>query len=319
MYHGFTDIDSQNGIINFHGKHMNAGNFRRQISYLNKNYNIIRLDQLVEIYRKGEKLPERAVVITFDDGYKSNYALAFPVLKELDAFATIFITTNFIEYEEFLWPDRVEYALDKTPVTMFDLVVNNEITHFDIPDTESRIACYQKINALLKNVTRESRGKVINELERKLGCKLAMNGDVHNIYRPLAWGEVMEMTGSGLVSIGSHTISHGIVTKFSTEKMREELSLPKQVIEKHTGVPCTLFAYPNGAPGDFSGQSRKVLIDLGYSCGLTTVKGKNDRHADVYELRRLAVKNNVTSGEFAMAVSGATECLLRAKASIFNK
>lgn len=43
---------------------------------------------------KGEKLPERPIAITFDDGYLSNYEDAYPVLKELEIPATIFIVTS---------------------------------------------------------------------------------------------------------------------------------------------------------------------------------------------------------------------------------
>jgi peptidoglycan/xylan/chitin deacetylase (PgdA/CDA1 family) len=313
MYHGFTDETSHAGLMNYHGKHLFVGRFRQQIAYLKRHYTIISLDHLVEAQAGKRELPDRAVILTFDDGYKSNHSLAYPVLKEFAAPATIFITGNFVDKREFLWPDRVEYALDKTSVSSFDLTVNNEIIHFDIPDRESKKACNHRINGLMKAVPQDARENILQEIEEKLGHTLSACSNVHDMYLPLDWADVQEMIGSGLVSFGSHSISHGIISRYSPERMREELLFPKQVIEEKTGVPCTLFAYPNGAPGDFSAESRRLLIDLGYTCGLTTVKGSNDSKADIYELKRVGIRNSMDIAEFVMAISGATRFLLKLK------
>ena len=65
--------------------------FRKQIQALSDaGFNAISLEQLRDYVYNGTPLPEKPIVLTFDDGYLSNYADAFPVLKEYNMKATIF-------------------------------------------------------------------------------------------------------------------------------------------------------------------------------------------------------------------------------------
>jgi len=68
--------------------------FERQMRFLKRHhYNVLPLETLVQLI-KEENVPPKAVAITFDDGYKDNYAYAFPVLKKYNLPATIFIIVN---------------------------------------------------------------------------------------------------------------------------------------------------------------------------------------------------------------------------------
>ena len=71
--------------------------FDKEINYLKKNnYYFINTEELIN-YINGEIiLPNKSVLITFDDGYKDNYIYAFPIIKKYNAKATIFVNTNFI-------------------------------------------------------------------------------------------------------------------------------------------------------------------------------------------------------------------------------
>src|SRR5215471_14717547 len=55
--------------------------FDQQMRFLKTCYNVLSLSELVERSRRGD-VPERAVAITFDDGYRDNYDCAFPILKK---------------------------------------------------------------------------------------------------------------------------------------------------------------------------------------------------------------------------------------------
>ncbi len=54
---------------------------------------------LVEALQRGSELPPKSVLITFDDGYRDNYENAFPLLRERQLQATIFVVTDFIDEE----------------------------------------------------------------------------------------------------------------------------------------------------------------------------------------------------------------------------
>lgn len=66
--------------------------FKRQMELIKKSgYNTISFSDLYNYTEKGIELPENPILITFDDGYYSNYKIAYPILKELDMKATIYI------------------------------------------------------------------------------------------------------------------------------------------------------------------------------------------------------------------------------------
>lgn len=87
IYHHFSEQDfNENSLV------IGRENFKRQIKYLKDNgYNSISIRQLVDFVENGTELPEKPVLITIDDGYESNYTIAYEVLKEFDTKATIFM------------------------------------------------------------------------------------------------------------------------------------------------------------------------------------------------------------------------------------
>ena len=59
--------------------------FVQHMQYLQENnFNVLPLESVIETLRNKEALPEKTLVITFDDGYKSIYDTAFPILRQLN-------------------------------------------------------------------------------------------------------------------------------------------------------------------------------------------------------------------------------------------
>ena len=304
MYHGFTDKAEHEGIENYQGKHLNIGVFRSQLEYLKKYYNVISLNKAVEHYTKDIPIPDNSVVITIDDGYRSNYALAYPILKEYGAPATVFLTTDFVGKKEFLWADRVEYAINRTRADNLKLLIGDKRYSFNLSDNNLKIASERKIRSLLKSKDYKTRDRIIKKLEENLGQRLPQDRETPEEYRPLEWNEAAEMAGSGIISIGSHTQKHAILTRLKTEDAKEELSSSKKSVEEKTSMECMLFCYPNGEVGDFSDRTKTLLKESGYSCGLTNVAGMNDKRSDIFELKRYGMSSQVDSIEFAMLLAG---------------
>lgn len=80
-----------------HQLELSAADFEAQLVYLKENrYRILSFAEVEEIMLKGQPIPERAVVITIDDGYRSVYDIAWPILKQHGVKATLFNYTDFI-------------------------------------------------------------------------------------------------------------------------------------------------------------------------------------------------------------------------------
>jgi peptidoglycan/xylan/chitin deacetylase (PgdA/CDA1 family) len=71
--------------------------FERQMRYLKENgYHVITAEELLAFLEYRQGLPQKSVLITMDDGYRSVYDIAYPILKEYEFTATLFIYTSFV-------------------------------------------------------------------------------------------------------------------------------------------------------------------------------------------------------------------------------
>ena len=88
MYHSIDSEKNKGGIF--------VDEFEEHIKWI-KDKKTFKMEELKGL---DYTLPQNSILITFDDGYKNNYTLAFPILKKYNMKATIFLNTKFIEKDE---------------------------------------------------------------------------------------------------------------------------------------------------------------------------------------------------------------------------
>lgn len=98
MYHGFCPAKDSWSL-----EPVSPREFEKEMEYFSRNYELLSLDQLAEYMRQGKTLPGKAMVMTFDDGYKDNYPYAYPVLKKYHILATVFLTAGHIGSDRLFW------------------------------------------------------------------------------------------------------------------------------------------------------------------------------------------------------------------------
>lgn len=304
MYHGFADRPSHDGIANHEWKHLPAVEFRKQLTFLVRHYHLMRLEDLVRATTTGAALPPRPAVITIDDGYRSAYTVAYPLLQEFEAPAAVFLATGFVNERRYLWTDRVEYAIDHAEPGSLALDVDGNRIRLEISDHVSRIAADRVVRSAFKRLPQDSIDRHVDALERSVGRSLPGASDSDAIYQPLEWEEVRKMANSGLVSFGAHSHSHVILSRCDERRASHELLTSKRIVEERLGRPCDLFCYPNGRTGDFNAVTRRLVKESGYSCALTTVYGMNSTRPDVYELKRYNLGKRLIPGEIEVRLSG---------------
>jgi peptidoglycan/xylan/chitin deacetylase (PgdA/CDA1 family) len=105
VYHQFSNDHSDKLTIK-------TENFYEQMLYLKENgFKVIGLDQLLDFMEFKSPLPEKAIVITIDDGWLSTYEIAYPILKKFGFPATLFVYTDFIEGDQAMnWSQLKEMA-----------------------------------------------------------------------------------------------------------------------------------------------------------------------------------------------------------------
>lgn len=253
--------------------------FAEQMDYLAHDWNLCGLEDAIERIKRRE-VRDNTVVVTFDDGYRDNYANAFPILKKLSIPATIFLATDAIGSGRLLWHDRVFSAFRSTRALFFENFVNRS-RRYSLATLPERVAAQHETLEFLWSVNDGERARWIDHLVEAL--------EVEDLTEKpglmLSWEDVKVMHEGG-VSFGSHTVTHPILSKQSIDRAREEIDASKSTIEAKLQVPVRTFAYPFGKEAHFSEAIKGILKEAGYTCAVTTLFGTNDGRQDVFELRR---------------------------------
>ena len=269
MFHGLTD-QHPNGLENSSNLHIHADLFADLCAWLRKNSKVISLKEALVLHRAGEPLPRNSVVLTFDDGYASNYHLAYPILRQNNLPATIFAATDFIQNRAWLWPDRLEYAVGNSTKLYLKSSLLDQPFSFPLTTDAQRLECIHRLSIALKQMPQEMIHAEITSMEEELGTSLNLAKQIPAIYEPLTWPQIREMVASGLITIGAHTHRHLILARCLPETLREELATSNQILADALGSRPSLFAYPNGKAGDFNHDTRLALQEAGYEGSVTT-------------------------------------------------
>jgi peptidoglycan/xylan/chitin deacetylase (PgdA/CDA1 family) len=105
--------------------------FEAQMKYLKDNgYQTISLTDLYKYFMKQKPIPEKSVVLTFDDGYENNYTAMFPVLKKYKFKATIFVITSRIDKNHRFMTSKQLLEMDKYGIDIESHTVNHERLKF---------------------------------------------------------------------------------------------------------------------------------------------------------------------------------------------
>ena len=285
MFHGFAS-GRLLPFENLEHKHLEVAKWRAFASWLSRMYRVIPLSEAVDCLERGKSLPDYALCVTMDDGFRSTHDLAFPVLKELGMPASIYLATAFVDEKRPIWVDRVSYSLIQAGQSYAEL---------------------RAAKATLKNRSQDDIEQAVAEIEQQTGHAMPVNVNDASLpatQRSLDWDQIIAMRDSGLVEFGSHTCTHRIVGRCSRGVALDELLTSRRIIEERMGGRCDLFCYPNGTPGDFTAESEALAREAGYRATLTTVAGWNAVGASPFGLRRLGVNNDLNLTRFQLMVSG---------------
>jgi peptidoglycan/xylan/chitin deacetylase (PgdA/CDA1 family) len=289
MYHGITRRNYDPAVWT----QLPVDIFRSQLKFLKDNYELITLEQLLKATRTRTPLPCRAAMLTFDDGLMNNFTVAFPLLKEFEIPATIFVASDYIGTNEILWFDEIYLLLKQLYKQGGNLSDKTLSLGDDMPAIPFGEFPLSKVLSWMKHLSALRRNDIIHSLRKIVSADLAKEKED---FCYLGWPEIKIMQLSGLVDFGVHTASHEILTNLTSEGLQREIIGSREVIEQHLERPVFSFCYPNGKPDDdFTVEHEAFLARNGYLCAFTTQNGLCGKDEDPFALKRIAVGNDWTS------------------------
>lgn len=271
--------------------------FDRQVRFLAQHYQVVDLAELLGHLDSGRPIPQDAVAVTFDDGYRDNYELAFPVLQRYGVSATIFLTTSFVNRDDVLWNDKVSLALKHTRCQELTMSYDGAERSYPLHTLAQRVSTMWELLRLLRRVPHTQRLSMIDELVQRLGVE-----DFSELWDTmLTWDHVRHMHQHG-ISFGAHTVTHPMLSRVSVDEAGHEIRQSKHSIEEALDTRIELFAYPDGGPTAFNDTVKALVEAAGFRAAVTTILGTNDAATDRYELRRDGL------GEMELAAFASTLC-----------
>jgi peptidoglycan/xylan/chitin deacetylase (PgdA/CDA1 family) len=258
---------------------LDARRFDAVCRWVRNWFHVLPLDAAVQHLRRGE-LPARALAITFDDGYADNHDVALPILRRHDLPATFFIATGFLDGGR-MWNDTIIESLRHCEAASLDLggLGPAGLGLFDLGSTQ------QRRNAIDKTL---DEAKYLDDEERlALTERVAARAHVRPpVDLMMTSGQVRELRRAGM-QVGAHTVSHPILARLADDKALSEMVNSKRRLEEILDEPISLFAYPNGRPGeDFNERSVELARHAGFNAAVSTAKGTGTAASDLFQLPR---------------------------------
>lgn len=280
FYHRINDLEND-----FHQLCVSPENFRHQIQYLKSNYQILRFEE------DWTLTDSDAVVITFDDGYLDNLEYAVPILEELEAPATIFISTGTMDQSRELWWDELEYLLfrgDNIP-PYFQLIDNEFGYRWNTDTLEYRKNCYMSLHYLMKYfVGLDKRENWLKQLWDWRGLK--RNPRRENL--TLSKEQCKKLGESKMISVGAHTVSHPALAALSKREQEIEIKTSIDILSDVLKQRITLFSFPFGSYGtDFNEDSIEICRNYGILKATSTNSALWDFSVSSYKIPRKVVRN----------------------------
>jgi peptidoglycan/xylan/chitin deacetylase (PgdA/CDA1 family) len=260
--------------------------FHRQMLFVSRNFDVITFGDLRRCELEGRPWPRRALIITFDDGYKDNYVHAFPVLKQLGLSATIFLTTGHIGRSKLFWWDRIAYCFKHTKRQQVSLAAVSP-EPFPLRTAAERAKALRTVLYWIKEVSEGYRRDFLEGLSRELD--VAPPGELAEGMH-MTWDDVRQMHAAG-IEFGSHTVTHPILANVTQAQLHHEISSSKKCIEEKIGRPVLSFAYPAGRRFRFNAAVRQAVSECGFHYAVAYDEGlAEEGSVDRYALPRIHVE-----------------------------
>ena len=238
-------------------------NFRKQIAYLKNNFSILSIDSFLKHINSDSK--QFKLLITFDDGYKDNLDYAYPILKEFNVPAIIYVITKFIGNKFSPWWIKLD-----------DFIRNNRYFKYK----NKKFIFFKNILLLSDQLTIDKQLSLFTKINKKKYDQIFLN---HK--------EIKFLSEQKLITIGSHSHSHYNFSKLSEKQAFSELKISKSILEKIIKKKIIHFSYPYGNYENINFQHIKILEQLGYMSAATTIRKKID-DPNLFLLPRIFVNND---------------------------
>lgn len=259
MYHIIGDGD------------ISARRFEWQLRFLRRHFEPVGLPELVDRLQAGSTTG-REVAITFDDGVRNHYLVAWSLLRTYSVPATFFVCPGLVESGDWIWRTELRMRLK-----LLDEATRAAVTR----DAGCPEHAVEAIMEWTKAMSMDDRLAFQKNVEKRTPEFSSVRAQVE-CHAPLTW-EQMRRMDDRLVTIGSHSRTHPILTTLTGPALEDEIAGSRRDLEERLDRRVDLFSYPNGA----NGPEVVNLVRRHYRAAVTTRKDMVAAGEDLFLLPRI--------------------------------
>jgi peptidoglycan/xylan/chitin deacetylase (PgdA/CDA1 family) len=262
------------------GCYLPVAAFGRHVETIARYYNTATVTDL-----ETGNLPDRPVLITFDDGHQSIYNDAMPLMRRYGMVATVYLVTAVIGNDVLMWPHEVCWFLRSFKESTLSTLTSHH------PSLPRDVTPFGAVNFLSEHSSPVAIEAILHELRRRHDIDAATFAHEAGLY--LSWEQVASLQGAGF-EFGSHTHRHPNCARLTLIEFQREIARSREEIVSHLSTP-TSFAFPFGA---WSEIALAALPDLGFKSAL--LLGESNRQPlDLLEVGRVGTEARTEAEFFA--------------------
>ena len=276
MLHRVDEIDSSKLHANENMK-ISPGFLDSFINKYKDEYDFIGVDKISERIAQGKT--KKFMAFTMDDGYKDNFTKALPIFEKYEIPFTIFLATDFPDYNAVLW----WYVLEDY-ILSHDYVVMPDEKKIEARTKEEKENAFMLLRSVVLGMDQHN---LKEEIEELLKTKLAWKEKCEEL--AMTWDEVIKCTKHPLVIVGGHTKHHYNLKGLESElQVREEIRSGCERLEEKTRIKAEYFAYPFGSPIEVGKREIEVVSAMNFKMAFLAGGGYcGSRYIDRYAIPRL--------------------------------
>jgi peptidoglycan/xylan/chitin deacetylase (PgdA/CDA1 family) len=262
-----------------------AANVEAFCGHVARHFEPVSLSRIVTALGEKKELPDNAITITVDDGYRNFFQHGHPIFRKHRIPTTLYVVAGFSDGRLWLWPDQIDFGLQNTAKDSIRATVNGDIVELPLANREERAQSSSRLQEALKRAGNDERVRFVGEFGKLCGVEIPPDPPVERT--AMNWDELRAAAAEG-VEIGCHTESHPILSRLREQsELEREIRGAGQQIEERVGTPVRHFCYPNGHAEDISEAAIRCVREAGYVSAVTCTWGLNTIETEALEIRRL--------------------------------
>lgn len=236
-------------------------------------YKIISIGEAIDLLKFGYGLDHgrhRYAVITFDDGFRDNYEIAYPILKREGIPFTLFLTSGFLDRSTEVWWVALERLVANNPrldLRDFPAAPSDLLKCESLEDKKASFCV--AVDWLTRTLDEHTQRHVMRELSCRYGLDLQQLADE----LMMTWDDARRLAEDPLVTLGGHTMTHPALARLPRMEAIQNIKSGVARMETELGRRPKYFAYPYGYSSAVGMRDAGIADEVGFRAAVTTLPG----------------------------------------------